>query len=134
MAGIYSTIGLTDRMTQPLRQINSMVNTLISDIEKCGKTADVSFQGGSLTDMERKIREVNDSQNDLTDSMRRGESASSNLNSKLKTLATTYLSLRAAVGATKLLVGMSDEYAQTTARLNMMNDGLQTTADLQKKY
>lgn len=133
MAGIYSTIGLTDRMTQPLRQINSMVNTLISDIEKCGKTADVSFQGGSLTDMERKIREVNDSQNDLTDSMRRGESASSNLNSKLKTLATTYLSLRAAVGATKLLVGMSDEYAQTTARLNMMNDGLQTTADLQKK-
>ena len=32
------------------------------------------------------------------------------------------------------LVGMSDELTQTTARLNLMNDGLQSTADLQDVY
>ena len=30
------------------------------------------------------------------------------------------------------IVSMSDEMTQTTARLNLMNDGLQSTADLQE--
>ena len=133
MAGIYTSVSLTERMTQPLRQINNMVSQLISNMEKCGATADVSFNGESLGDMERQLRETNNAQNDMNNAMNNGASTSTGLNSKLATLVATYFSLRAAISATKLLLSESDEYVLTTARINMMNDGLQTTEQLQRK-
>lgn len=45
---------------------------------------------------------------------------------KLKSLFATYAGMQ----GIKTLVGLSDALAQTTARLDMMNDGLQTTAEL----
>lgn len=45
---------------------------------------------------------------------------------KLKSLVSTYAGMQ----GIKSLVGLSDTMTQTTARLDMMNDGLQTTAEL----
>ena len=41
-------------------------------------------------------------------------------------------SVTALIAAGKKAMGLSDEFAQTTARLNLMNDGLQETEDLQR--
>lgn len=49
--------------------------------------------------------------------------------SKLKTIVATYLGIQTAKG----IIGTSDELTNTTARLNMINDGLQTTAQLEEK-
>lgn len=60
-------------------------------------------------------------------SMRSGASAAESLTRKLTALAAGYLSLQ---GAQKL-VGLSDAWTQTTARLDRMNDGRQTTPEIQ---
>ena len=63
---------------------------------------------------------------ELSRSQKRATSSSNALGSSLKSLIGTYISLQTLKG----LFTMSDTLALTTARLNMMNDGLQTTAQL----
>lgn len=60
-------------------------------------------------------------------SMRQGASAASGLEKRLLSLAGAYVSLRSA----QALISMTDTFTQTTARLERMNDGLQTTGELQ---
>ena len=60
-------------------------------------------------------------------SLQNGASAAEGLTRKLAALAAGYLSLQ---GAQKL-IGLSDTWTQTTARLDRMNDGRQTTPEVQ---
>lgn len=66
-------------------------------------------------------------QNNYNKSVNDGSSAVSFLLGKAKTMATT---LGAAFGA-KQVIGLSDTMASSRARLDLMNDGLQTTEQLQ---
>lgn len=66
-------------------------------------------------------------QNNYNKSVNDGSSAVSFLLGKAKTMATT---LGAAFGA-KQIIGLSDTMASSRARLDLMNDGLQTTKQLQ---
>lgn len=59
--------------------------------------------------------------------MKNGAHAADGLVSKLKTLAAAYLSLRSA----QAFVNLTDTWTQTTARLDRMNDGRQTTPEVQ---
>lgn len=59
--------------------------------------------------------------------MKSEANAADGLVGKLKSLAAAYLSVQ---GAAKL-IGLSDTLSQTSARLDRMNDGLQTTAELE---
>lgn len=56
------------------------------------------------------------------------ESATSKLQGTITRMASAFLGFQGA----KALIGLSDELTQSTARLNMMNDGLQTTQELQQ--
>lgn len=60
--------------------------------------------------------------------MRAGVGDAGNLLSMVKKVAVAV----GGIAGVKKVIGLSDELTQTTARLNIMNDGLQTTADLQK--
>lgn len=64
-----------------------------------------------------------------TSGMKSAASAADGLVGKLKSLAAAYLSVQ---GAAKL-IGLSDTLSQTSARLDRMNDGLQTTAELESQ-
>lgn len=68
-----------------------------------------------------------DKQDRLNRSMRSGAHAADGLVSRLKTLAAAYLGLRSA----QAFAGLSDIWIQTTARLDRMNDGRQTTPQIQ---
>lgn len=52
-----------------------------------------------------------------------------NLKGKIIRIISAYASFQ----GIKKIIDMSDEFTQTTARLNLMNDGLQTTEELQRK-
>ncbi|MDR2024391.1 MAG: tape measure protein, partial [Hungatella sp.] len=78
---------------------------------------------------ERNIRDNINAQNQFNNSIRDGTGAASALWSKLKGVA---VSAGIAFSAQKI-IGLADTYTQTTARLNLMNDGMQTTAQLQDK-
>ena len=67
------------------------------------------------------------SQERLNRSFRDGSSAANGLLGKLRNLAAAYLGLRSA----QKFVKLSDTWTQTTARLKRMNDGQQTTPEVQ---
>lgn len=79
---------------------------------------------GKLGDAANKASQ---SQDKMNRSMRAGQSAATGLERCLLSLARAYVSLRTA----QAFVGLSDTMTQTKARLDRMNDGLQTTARLQ---
>lgn len=85
--------------------------------EMSGRTEDAS---GSTDQAAR-------SQDRMNRSMREGGSAASSLMKRVMALAGAYVSLRTA----QKFVEASDAYVQTTARLDRMNDGMQSTAELQ---
>lgn len=68
-----------------------------------------------------------DHQKKMNKAMRDGSSAASGLVSKLKGLAAAYVGLQ----SVQKLIGLTDTWTQTTARLNRMNDGRQTTPEVQ---
>lgn len=77
----------------------------------------------NASDSTRQMRRIID---DLGRSQRITVSATSELTSSIRNLAGTYLSIR----GMQSLFSLSDSITSTTARLDMMNDGLQTTEEL----
>ena len=92
-------------------RLDSAVDQAASSARKLGDAA-----GRASQDQERMNR-----------SMSQGQSSAAGLERRVMGLAKAYFSLRTAQG----FVGLSDTMTQTTARLDRMNDGLQSTAQLQ---
>lgn len=88
----------------------------------------------STEEMSSASRKMADTSNDAANKQQRmnralrdGAHAADGLVSKLKTLAAAYIGLRSA----QALINLSDTWTQTTARLDRMNDGQQTTPEVQ---
>ncbi len=76
---------------------------------------------------ERYIRDNVDAQGQFNQQIRDGTSAASSLENKILGFVAAYATIQSA----QKVLDISDTMTQTTARLNMINDGLQTTQDLQ---
>ncbi|MBS6396669.1 MAG: tape measure protein [Clostridiales bacterium] len=143
MGSISATIQLTDLMTGPLTSITNALNMTISSFEAMQNSCENSFQGfdagairtelaeanAAMDMMEQQIQQNTQRQDEYNRKIGAGTKESNKLLSSVKKLAATYLTMQGIQGATNL----SDQYTQTTARLNLMNDGLQTTEELQQK-
>ena len=81
----------------------------------------------AINDVEQEIREAADAQQNLNDKMNHGSSAANNL---LRGVGRIAGAMGVAFGI-KSITNLSDTMTSTTARLNLMNDGLQTTDELQ---
>ncbi len=147
MAYITTGIQLADNFSAPLMHIISSVNMAISSIYDMNQAMNSGVDTTSLKAARNEIAQatvaaeefnqtmqqasspINDnirSQEQFNQSLQNGASESSNLVSAIKRMAGAYLSIQTA----GKILEMSDEITQTTSRLNMMNDGLQSTADL----
>lgn len=82
-----------------------------------------------LDSAERNIRDNLTAQDQFNQSVNKGAGAASGLESKIKGIA---MSMADAFSAQKV-IALSDSVTQTTARLNLMNDGLQSTDQLTQK-
>lgn len=92
------------------------------------RTADaVEAIQGTVERMADASERAAKAQDQHNSSMRQGASAADHLGKRLLSLAGAYVSLRSAQAA----INMADTFTQTTARLERMNDGLQTTGELQ---
>ena len=80
----------------------------------------------TISDTERRIRDNTDEQGRFNRQIRDGTSSADKLMSAVKGIAAAYLSIRG-IGET---LAFSDELAQTVSRLDLMNDGAQTTQQL----
>ena len=147
MATITTGIQLTDNFSAPLMHIISSVNMAISSIYDMDQAMNAGVNTASLEAARNEIAQatvaaeefnqtmqqasspINDNirrQEQFNQSLQNGASESSNLVSAIKRMAGAYLSIQTA----GKILEMSDEITQTTSRLNMMNDRLQSTADL----
>lgn len=147
MATITTGIQLADNFSAPLMHIVSAVNMTISAMNDMNQSMNAGVNTASLFAARNEIAQatvaaeefnqtmqqagspINDNirrQEQFNQSLQNGASESSKLVSAIKRMAGAYLSIQTA----GKILEMSDEITQTTSRLNMMNDGLQSTADL----
>ncbi|WP_312340263.1 tape measure protein [Anaerospora hongkongensis] len=143
MATIRTAIQLQDGMTSVVRSMNNALNICISSFEAMQNasnhavnTANISAARAELSKasiamntVEQEIREADAAQKQLNNDLHQGQAAATGLASSLKNAA---MAIVTAVGANKV-INLSDTVAQTTARLDLMNDKQQTTVELQEK-
>lgn len=131
MAKISTMIQLNDAVSGTLQHINNAMNMTISSFERLDNAANVNFGGirqevaeanAGLMQMQQQLQENNQV-------VEQQSSRFSGLTSKVVGLVGAYAGLQ----GLKSVMGLSDELTLTTARLNLMNDGLQSTEELQQK-
>ena len=141
MATIKTTIALHDGMTSALQSMNRAMNIVLNSFESMQRVSsraidtksiqtartELARAATSFNNIEREINENTTAQNRFNNSVRNGTSATNGLLSKIKAIVATYAGIRAVGG----IINTADQLTMTTARLNMMNDGLQTTAQLE---
>lgn len=128
----------TDTANAELEQLRSQLNQALQaqeDLNQAVQNMDVSAANAAYNQLsstvantERYIRDNADAQGNLNEQIQAGVQQSNELVNTVKRLAAAYLSIQ----TLSSVIGVSDELVSTTARLNQMNDGLQTTDELLK--
>ena len=142
MASINTSIQLYDRLSAPINNMIGAINNMIGAYHSLDQTMDGGFDSSQIHEAEaaiiqaqeqveqlgKEIGENKKKQEDFNDELEDGASAATDLTDKIMGMVGAYASIQ---GLSKL-VDLSDTYVQTTARLDMMNDGLQDTEELQQ--
>ena len=128
----------TDTANAELEQLRSQLNQALQaqeDLNQAVQNMDVSAANAAYNQLsstvantERYIRDNADAQGNLNEQIQAGVQQSNEMVNTVKRLATAYLSIQ----TLSSVIGVSDELVSTTARLDQMNDGLQTTDELLK--
>lgn len=147
MASITTGIQLADNFTAPLMNIISSVNLAVSAFgtmdQAMSSNVDTSSLEAARTELNQAsiaAQELNQTiqqtydpiqnnvskQEQFNQSLHNGVSESSKLADSIRGFIGAYATIQTA----KNVLGASDELVQTTSRLDMMNDGLQSTQDL----
>lgn len=141
MATIRTAIQITDGMSPAFRSMNKAMNIVLNSFEALQTASHTAVDTSSIqrareelaraetsfNDVEREIREANAQQQRFNETIHNGQSAADGLRGKITQIAAA---VGAYLGITKTL-NFADELTSTKARLDLMNDGLQTTAELQ---
>ena len=140
MGRVQSSLVLNDKMSKVLGRINKAMGLTLNSFEAVQRASGKSFNSAAiraarqeigaadaaLKEIIRDYQSSNNQQQQLNRHIGQGTSAAGGLLGKIKSIASAYLGMKTVTG----LVGLSDTITQTDARLSMMNDGLQTTAEL----
>lgn len=143
MATIRTAIQVTDGMSPAFKSMNKAMNMILNSFEAVQRSSSNAINTNSIqaaraelnkaeiafNDIEQEINQAKQAQQQFNNDMRNGQGAADGLINKIKGIAMT---IGLAFGAKKL-IGLSDNMTSTIARLDLMNDGLQTTEELQKK-
>lgn len=145
MSTIQGSIMLMDAMSTPLNNIVGAINTTITALQNVNNT-DVAIDtsrlasaqtmivqaGAQLNEIEKNIqRKIQDNvveQNRFNTALSQGVNKADSLYGKIK----SFIGLYAGIQTLKVGLDTSDNITQTMARLNLMNDGKQTTEQLQQ--
>ncbi|MBR3697608.1 MAG: tape measure protein [Clostridia bacterium] len=143
MATIKTSIMVLDNMSPALRSMSNACRILLNDFEDMRKStantvdtqnlklarAELNNTDMILNQVEQSLKNVNDESKKIPNNFNNATIASDGLLSKVKQVAIAVGGLTLA----KKMVELSDESVNIRARLDMMNDGLQTTAELQNQ-
>lgn len=142
MAEIRTAISIVDGMTPAIKSMNNALNIIINSFgnlqSATGKAvnvaainaarAELANVGASVNVMERNLQQSAAAQQNLNNKIKDGNGAAGGLLDKIKGLAAAYMGMQSAMG----LAHATDDYTNIGSRLDLINDGLQTTAELQE--
>lgn len=148
MAGIQSVMLLEDKMSKPLMNIDNSLCVVTNSIERVQDAALTMFETALLTVAKAQLAAVKMTVDGIGDGIERAISEQSKLNQTSEKLTEEVNKSSSAYDAIKeklsgvagfikeafsieKIAGMSDQMVQTSARLNLMNDGMQSTKELQ---
>lgn len=127
----------TDVANAELEQLRGQLNQAVQeqqDLNRAMEQMDVSGANdaylrlsNTISSTERYIRDNTDEQGQFNRAIEQGTDNASELMRMVKGAVAAYISVQGVMSA----LNLSDSIASSTAKLNMMNDGLQTTAQLQ---
>jgi tape measure domain-containing protein len=125
-----------DNANAELEQLRMQLNQAIQEqnsLNQAMQNMDVSAANGAylrlsqtVGNTERYIRDNVDEQGRFNQEVSAGTQQANELTNTIKRAVAAYISIQSVGKA----LNISDELVQTTSRLNMMNDGVQTTAEL----
>lgn len=141
MSSISSSIRLSDQMTPAIKSMMTGMNSMIAGFERMETASagaidtksmamartEMAKAGAAFQQFEKAVNEAENSQKTFNNTAKASTASMGGLITKVGALAAGYMSLQ----GIQSVINMSDTYSQTTARLGLMNDGLQTTAELQ---
>jgi tape measure domain-containing protein len=126
----------TDTASAELEQLRSQLNTAIqeqNELNQAMQNMDVSAANDAylrlsqtVSGTERYIRDNVDEQGRFNQEIQEGTQQANELTNTIKNAVLAFVSIQSVGKA----LNISDELVQTTSRLNMMNDGLQSTQEL----
>lgn len=142
MASIRTIINIQDRMTPAFTSMNRALNIVISSFEELqrdsGKAVDSSSiqkareelarMETQIDGVESQIRQAANQQENFNNKINKGKSETDGLIKKAIGLVATYAGFQT-VGN---ILNVSDQMSQTESKLAMINDGLQTSQQLQQ--
>lgn len=133
MASIQTGIQLNDQFTGVIYSIINSVNIAVSTMEDMQHTMNNDIDTGAFEGMRNELTQATIAMDELITSQGRfnqgisaGVSHADNLVNKIKSAVGAYVSIQA-IGN---VLNISDGLVQSTSRLDMMNDGLQSTEQL----
>lgn len=143
MATIKSAIQIYDGMSPALRSMNTAMNVVISNFQALQNISGQAVDTNSIqmareelakaettfNQIEEEIRNADLAQQQFNQDVRGGQMAAGGLQKTIMKIAGTMGTML----GLKKLAGLSDDMIQLRARLDIMNDGLQTTGELQNK-
>ncbi|GAB0167448.1 tape measure protein [Lysinibacillus sp. CTST325] len=142
MATIRTAIQIQDQLSQPMRAMHNAVSMMVNQMEAMHAASgqmmntssiglarrELAMAADAMNKIEGEVNGAATAQQRFTNNIRDGTSATDGLLGKIMGIAAAYLSFQT-VGN---IFALSDELTNTTARLDLINDKLQTTDELQQ--
>ena len=143
MATLRSSIAVTDNLSPAIRSMSSAMNILVGGFERLQTASNnpidinsmrlardqIARAEANINQMESEINRANQQQQRLNRSFGEGENKARNLLNSIKSFVGAYVGIQSA----REFIGITDQNTGNKARLDMINDGLQTQAELQEK-
>lgn len=136
MATIGTAIRLNDMMSDPIQNITEAMNMMLSTWDRLESSTSSGLDVGDVESIRAKLNQatqaldrMGDEQQEFNHQVQQGSNLMDDLTGNIMGAVGAFVGMQ---GLQKLFT-LSDEFTQTTARLNMINDGLQTTEELTDK-
>lgn len=136
MATIQTSLQLYDGMSSVLNNITSALNMTVSEFEALDNAADRDFNSASIESIRNHLNSANIELDRMQNEFREVDNAIQSSSGNTDRFTNKIIGAAAAIATVqtaKEVLDLSDTYTNTTARLNMMNDELQSTQELQDK-
>ncbi len=141
MATVASTLKLFDSMSRPLQNITQGMNMMISTMHQMQNAANRNTNidrtltaakeriAAAEIEIRNSIEQATRAQERFNQAAQGGTKHANNMLSSIKGMAAAYLGVQ----GVKTGMSIADDYINTLARLDLVNDKMQTTAELQTK-